>query len=65
MWINQDTMTHTTTSHQNGTSFRMWDQELAPGQTFIYVFDQPGTYEYYCKQHGNMGMEGFIIVTAP
>ncbi len=39
---------------------------FSSGDTFIYTFDQAGTYTYYCKFHGGpggVGMSGTIIVT--
>ncbi len=35
---------------------------LLNGQTFIVVFDQVGTYPYFCEIHENMGMTGTITV---
>ncbi len=38
---------------------------LAPGDTFSFRFEQPGTYQYLCKQHGRQGMIGTITVVGP
>ncbi len=38
---------------------------LQPGQSFSRVFDVPGTYQYVCTLHENLGMKGVIIVKAP
>lgn len=32
------------------------------GFTYSYTFEVPGTYEYHCQPHVNLGMEGTIIV---
>lgn len=34
------------------------------GQSWMLTFDEPGTYEYYCALHREMGMEGTITVVA-
>jgi plastocyanin len=34
----------------------------APGEPFSVTFTQPGTYEYVCLLHENMGMKGTITV---
>ncbi len=40
---------------------------FAPKDTYSHVFDQPGTYAYFCTIHGTAkaGMIGTIVVTAP
>ena len=32
------------------------------GYSFTLTFDRPGTYEYQCPFHGDMGMKGTITV---
>ena len=38
-----------------------------PKATYSHVFDQPGTYAYFCTIHGTAtaGMIGTIVVTEP
>lgn len=38
---------------------------FAPGDEYRVVFDQPGTYAYYCSIHGTAtaGMVGSVVVT--
>ncbi|HVA76376.1 MAG TPA: plastocyanin/azurin family copper-binding protein [Candidatus Binataceae bacterium] len=36
---------------------------LAPGESFSYVFEVPGTYKYVCLPHEFGGMTGEVIVT--
>ena len=31
---------------------------LAPGAAFSVELDQPGTYQYYCQAHGDVGLQG-------
>lgn len=42
-------------------------EQFAPGDVYSHVFDEPGTYAYYCSIHGTdaVGMVGTIIVAAP
>ncbi len=35
---------------------------IAPGQTYAYTFNVPGTYTYYCRHHEVAGMVGQITV---
>jgi len=38
--------------------------DFLPKTSYSHVFDEPGTYEYYCSVHGtkNAGMKGTIVV---
>jgi plastocyanin len=55
-WTNNDSTTHTVTS-DNG----VFDSgSLAPGATFIYTFNNTGTFAYHCAIHTSM--KGTIIV---
>ena len=49
-WINKDSMPHTVTS-DNGV---FESGSLSNGQTFIYTFNTPGTYNYHCSIHTSM-----------
>ncbi len=42
-------------------------EAFAPKDTYSHVFDQPGTYAYFCTIHGTAkaGMIGTIVVTPP
>ncbi len=56
-WTNQDEVTHTVTSQEEG----LFDSgDLTQDDTFQFTFEEPGTYEYYCRYH--QGMEGQVIV---
>lgn len=49
-WTNNDSTTHTVTSDSG-----VWDSnELAPGKTFSFTFNQAGTFPYHCKIHPSM-----------
>lgn len=62
-WLNAGSVTHTTTSvNQTPNDPCCWDVTVQPGFTFERVFNQPGTYQYYCRFHQAQGMTGTIIV---
>ena len=55
VWMNADTMSHTTTSGTSGTSDGRFDSgDMAPGATFSYTFTTAGSFPYFCAYHGNM-----------
>lgn len=60
-WSHQGEKDHTVTadngSFDSGT--------LGPGQTYSRIFNQAGTFRYYCIFHRSEGMSGKIIATAP
>jgi plastocyanin len=56
-WINQGQVHHTVTSE--GGQFNSGD--LAPGQTFTYTFNTPGTFNYRCLYHAP-SMAGSVTV---
>jgi YVTN family beta-propeller protein len=57
-WSNNDGPAHTVT-FKNGSAGA---KGLSPGETFTRVFDQPGTYEYFCSFHPYMS--GRVVVSA-
>ncbi len=60
VWVNDDPAKHTVTADDD--SFDSGDQNL--GNTFSHTFTEPGTYPYYCRFHGDIGvgMAGTIVV---
>jgi plastocyanin len=63
-WVNKGNLPHTTTSGVDGKPDGLWDtKHLARGESFSYVFAQPGTYHYFCRPHHGLGMKGVVIVT--
>jgi plastocyanin len=63
-WVNKGNLPHTTTSGVDGKPDGLWDtKHLARGESFSYVFSQPGTYRYFCRPHHGLGMKGVIVVT--
>ncbi|VXC74681.1 Blue (Type 1) copper domain protein [Burkholderia sp. 8Y] len=55
-WINRDDMLHTVVDEAK--SFK--SDPLDSGDSFSHVFDQPGTYTYFCSLHPHM--TGTIVV---
>jgi plastocyanin len=63
-WVNKGRVPHTTTSGVAGKPDGLWDtKHLARGESFSYVFSQPGTYRYFCRPHHGLGMKGVVVVT--
>jgi plastocyanin len=59
-WTNRDSSPHTVTSRDG----RFTSSEgMDTGDAFSRVFDQPGTYEYFCSLHPMM--VGKVIVETP
>jgi plastocyanin len=57
-WINRDDVPHTATSSAKP---RVFDSKaLDTDETFSFIFDKPGTYEYFCAVHPKM--TGRVIV---
>lgn len=56
MWVNMDFGIHTVTDNQGSFG----SKDLRPDQTFEYIFNSIGTYDYHCRLHPDM--TGKIIV---
>lgn len=57
-WTNNDAVAHTSTSDTN-----VWDSgNLAPGQSYSFVFITTGSYPYHCNYHPSM--TGIVNVAA-
>lgn len=53
-WYNNDTASHTVTDGKpsDDQTGQIFDSGLIlPGKTFEFVFDEAGTYDYYCQVH--------------
>jgi plastocyanin len=60
-WVQRGQYGHTTTSYDG-----LWDSGLIEGGTdgtYSYTFEEPGTYEYFCRPHEEMGMVGTVTVS--
>jgi plastocyanin len=60
-WTNNDSVGHTVTAGTRGSPSGLFESgNVAPGQSFSFVFDTPGTYSYFCQYHASM--DGTVIV---
>jgi plastocyanin len=60
-WVQSGDNPHTTTSYDG-----LWDSgmiEGGSGGTFSFTFEEPGTYDYFCIPHEDLGMIGSVTVT--
>lgn len=59
-WENVGRSPHTVTADDGGFD----SGDLAPGESFRLVFDEPGIYPYHCTYHGapGVGMAGVVVV---
>jgi plastocyanin len=60
-WVHSGNNPHTTTSYDG-----LWDSgmiEGGSGGTFSFTFEEPGTYDYFCIPHEDLGMIGSVTVT--
>lgn len=61
-WKNSDTMFHTVTSGLPNKPDGLFDSKpIFNGKSFVYKFDNPGTFDYYCRPHWSM-MKGQVVV---
>ena len=60
-WTNNDSVDHTVTAGTPEDLSELFDSgPLAPGETFTFTFEEPGTYVYFCTIHP--GMVGSVVV---
>jgi len=60
-WVQSGDNPHTTTSYDG-----LWDSGMIEGGsdgTFSFTFEEPGTYDYFCIPHEELGMIGSVTVT--
>ena len=60
-WVQSGNNPHTTTSYDG-----LWDSgmiEGGSGGTFSFTFEEPGTYDYFCIPHEDLGMVGSVTVS--
>lgn len=63
IWTNQDAIDHSVTAGTPGSLSGAFDSDFfGQGQAFEFTFNEPGTYDYFCKRHESM--VGTIVVTA-
>jgi plastocyanin len=52
---------HTTSSGSTPDLDGLWDQALTADAPFTFTFEEPGTYEYFCRFHADF-MTGTVTV---
>lgn len=60
-WVQEGNNPHTTTSYDG-----LWDSGMiagGSGESFSFTFEEPGTYDYFCRPHEQLGMVGTVTVT--
>jgi len=63
VWTNNGAFTHTSTSGVGGVPDGIWDSGLlGPGASYSRVFNDPGTFPYYCQPH-YLSMSGSVVVS--
>ncbi len=62
-WVMNSSIPHTVTSGENcATDGRFNSGTLNPGQSFTFIFTEPGNVPYYCIPHCGQGMTGVVTV---
>ena len=60
-WINRDEVPHTV--HEKNKLFT--SAALDTGDSYSYIFTQPGTYEYFCSLHPQMVAKVIVVPVRP
>lgn len=64
VWTDNGSNPHTVTSGTPSAATGLFDSgTLSGGGKFNFTFTKAGTYQYFCKFHGNIGMVGSVTVT--
>jgi plastocyanin len=64
VWTDNGSSLHTVTSGTVGAASGLFDSgTLSTGNKFSFTFTKAGTFPYFCKFHGNVGMVGSVTVT--
>lgn len=63
-WVNEGRTEHDIRPVDRYAAFGIDRSDFGPGDTYEFVFDEPGTYAYFCTLHGTQtaGMIGKIVV---
>lgn len=63
LWINVTSTIHTTTSGRNCEKDGRWNSgNMEEREVYRHIFDQKGSYPYFCVPHCLSDMEGLIVV---
>ena len=64
VWTDNGNNPHTVTSGTVGAPSGLFDSgTLSAGNKFSFTFTKAGTFQYFCRFHGNIGMVGSVTVT--
>jgi len=64
VWTDNGSDIHTVTSGTPSAPTTLFDSgTISPGQKFSFTFNKAGTFLYFCRFHGNLGMVGSVTVT--
>lgn len=65
-WTNEGELTHSVEVRPEGETETVHSSDIAPGASTSFTFDDPRTYEVWCKYHGepDKGMAGTVTVHA-
>lgn len=65
-WENRGRNDHNVLPTDDTQTWGAPTEEFLPGDTYTWVFSEPGTYAYYCTIHGtkDAGMIGTVVVPA-
>ncbi len=63
-WTNLDAVAHTVTEGSpGGSAARVFDSPLlSTGQSFLWLFDDPGEWIYFCRTHPNVMRNNVVRV---
>ncbi len=62
-WVMNSSIPHTVTSGENCVSDGIFSSgTMSSGQSYSFVFTEPGNFPYYCIPHCSQGMTGVITV---
>jgi plastocyanin len=64
-WENRGHNDHNVLPTDESQTWGAPTEAFLPGDHYTWVFDEPGTYPYYCSIHGTkeIGMVGTVVVT--
>lgn len=61
-WTNTDTVLHSATAKAQNGKIPFNSGMLPKDRSYSHTFTEPGTYDYFCVPHQNMGMKGQVVV---
>lgn len=62
-WTNQGDAAHTVEIEHEDGEMMLHSEEIQPGDTTSFVFEEAGTYDVWCAYHGSAGQGMAMTVT--